>query len=382
MAEKSPDPKRFDPWAGSGYGGARWFAVSTLIHAALLATVATVTLTVIHQVEEIQVSVVDDAAIPEDMFEGQDSLDDLAGVLKMEKAAPQQAAPSGPVVRNVRAPVLPRPNIGSVGPKIGANPDLPPVSAAGGAAFGAGGIGGLGGSFDSYVTGLRKVGLDVVLVIDASSSMQFAIDAVRDRLSELVATLQRLVPTARVGIVAYRDREDEFVTKWTDLSFHTGKLQAFLANLTASGGGDFEEAVLDALDAAVNDLTWRRKSKRVIVLVGGSPPHAWDEDAIHQLAERFRGDRGQINTIDVTKELHYRHDLGMWRAIHGSKTYEPSPLPEHYLETAESLREIARRGGGEMVQLGENRQLVREILELTFGARWKKEMKQYLEELS
>jgi hypothetical protein len=382
MAEKSRDPQRFDPWAGNGYGGMRWFAVSTLIHVGLLVAFATVTLTVIRQVEQVQVSVVDDGAIPEDMFEGEASLDDLAGVLKMEKAAPQQAAPSGPVVKNIRAPILPRPNIGTVGPKIGANPDLPAVSAAGGAAFGAGGIGGLGGSFDSYVTGLRKVGLDVVLVIDATSSMQFVIDDVRARLSELVGTLQRLVPTARVGIVVYRDQEDEYVTKWTDLSFHTGKLQTFLGNITAAGGGDFEEAVRDALDAAVNDLTWRKKSKRVIILVGGSPPHAWDVDEVHQIASNFKGDRGQINTIDVTRQAHYRHDLGMWRAIHGSKTYEPSPLPDFYKETAGSFREIAKRGGGEMVLLDENKQLVRNILELTFGSRWKTEMKQHLEDLS
>lgn len=382
MADTPRDPQRFDPWAGSSYGGVRWFAASTLIHGALLVVFATVTLTVINKVEEIRVSVVDDGAIPEDMFDGEPSLDDLAGVLQMEKAAPQQAAPSGPVVHNVRAPILPRPNIGTVGPKIGSNPNLPAVSAAGGGAFGAGGIGGLGGSFDSYVTGLRKVGLDVVLVIDATSSMQFVIDDVRERLSDLVATLQRLVPTARVGIVVYRDQEDEYVTKWTDLSFHTNKLQSFLANISAAGGGDFEEAVRDALDAAVEDLTWRKKSKRVIILVGGSPPHAWDVDDVYRIAHDFRGDRGQVNTIDVTRMAHYRHDLAMWRAIHGMQTYEPSPLPDFYKETAASFAEIAEQGGGEMVLLDQNKQLVRNILELTFGSRWKKEMKDYLEELS
>lgn len=385
MPENVPKPPRFDPWAGGGYGGARWFAISTAIHVGLLFLFATATLTVVRVVEEIRVSVVDDVAIGEDIFEGADSLQDLAGVLQMERTAPQRAAPQGPAIGNVRAPVLPRPSLGNVGPKIGANPELAPVSVGAAASFGTGGagaLGGLGGSFGDYVGGLRKVGLDVVLVIDATSSMQFVIDDVRDRLTELVGTLHRLVPTARVGIVVYRDHGDEYVTKWTDLSFHTSKLKSFLADITATGGGDFEEAVLDALEVAIQDLSWRKKSKRVLILVGDAPPHAWDVDAVHALARGFQKDRGVVHTIDVTKQAHYLHDLAMWRAIHGRKTYEPSPLPEYRQVTAKAFAQIAERGGGEMVALDQEKQLIRNILELTFGARWKTEMKQFLEELS
>src|SRR4029453_11782888 len=100
-----------------------------------------------------------------------------------------------------------------------------------------GAIGGLGGGFGDYVGGLRKVGLDVVLVIDATDSMQFVIDTVKARLLKLITSLRAMVPTSRIGIVAYRDKGDEFVTKWVDLSFSTGKLQDFLTNLQAGGGG-------------------------------------------------------------------------------------------------------------------------------------------------
>jgi Mg-chelatase subunit ChlD len=124
-----------------------------------------------------------------------------------------------------------------------------------------------------YVGGLRKVGLDVVLVIDTTESMQFVIDEVKSKLSQLVAALQRMVPTTRVGIVVYRDKGDDYVVKWTDLSFRTAKLQEFLSHIDARGGGDWEEAVKDGLDAAVNDLKWRKQAKRIIVLVW-PPPHA------------------------------------------------------------------------------------------------------------
>ena len=100
---------------------------------------------------------------------------------------------------------------------------------------GGGGLGSLGISLDSafgkYVGSLRKVGLDVAIVVDATGSMQNVIDELKHRLDDLVFTMQRLVPTARIGAVAYRDRDDgkiataprqseDFLVKWTDLTFN------------------------------------------------------------------------------------------------------------------------------------------------------------------
>jgi hypothetical protein len=296
----------------------------------------------------------------------------------MEKAMPQRAAPSGPTIRSMRAPQMPR--IAGIGPKLGRGPAIDASSA--NLSFGGGAVGGLSGSFGDYVGGLRKVGLDIVLVIDTSSSMQFVIDDVRTKLSSMVAAIHRMVPTARIGIVVYRDTGDEYVVKWTDLSFHTDKLTSFLKNITADGGGDFEEAVLEALDTAIHELSWRKRSKRAIILVGGSPPHKWELEQVVDLAEEFRGERGRVSTIDVTHQMHTLFDLQMWRAIHGMKEYKPSPMPEFYKDTERDFREIAKAGGGELVRLGEDKKLIRSIMELAFGSRWKVEMAKFLKELS
>ena len=236
---RRPDLSRVDPWSGQRLGGLRWFAFSTLLHVGLLFLLATVTLTVIRKAQEIRVKVVDDAALTQEEVDGAPSLRDLAGVLKMEAAMPQKAAPSGPVIQGVRAPDLP--HLAGLGPKLGTGPAVSDMSTH--LSFGSGAIGGLGGGFGDYVGGLRKVGLDVALVIDTTDSMQFVIDDVKAKLSELVETLQRMVPTSRVGIVVYRDKGDDYVVKWTDLSFHTQKLQEFLSHINADGGGDWEEAV-------------------------------------------------------------------------------------------------------------------------------------------
>jgi hypothetical protein len=97
----------------------------------------------------------------------------------------------------------------------------------------------LGSSFAKYVGGLRKGGLDVAIVVDATGSMQNIIDDLKRRLTDVTRTMQRLVPTARIGAVAYRDRDtgnvataprqsEDFVVKWSDLTFNVSKVQSLL----------------------------------------------------------------------------------------------------------------------------------------------------------
>jgi hypothetical protein len=349
-----------------------------VIHAVLLVLLATVSMTVIRTVEQIAVKVVEPEVGPEE-FDGAPSLEDLAGLLDVAPAPRQKAArPRGPVVRNVRAPQMPK--IGGIGPKLGRGPqvDLNATTLS----LGSGGVGGLGGNFGDYVGGLRKVGLDLVLVIDTTESMQFVIDEVKKRLAALVAAIQRMVPTSRVGIVVYRDQGDEYVVKWSDLSFRTDKLQGFLSHIAAAGGGDWEEAVLDGLDAAVNELTWRKKSKKIIILVGGSPPHPEDVEETRRIVRDFRASGGYLSAIDVTKRLHLEFNKALWRSLYGDKPFVAPEMPDFYRQVSEIYTSLASTGGGELVQLAEEKKLIRDVIVLTFGSRWKIEMAKFMKELS
>src|SRR5215475_7844322 len=224
---------------------------------------------------------------------------------------PQQTKPravsTSPVVQFAR-PVRP----------IAAGTDLGARFASAGAGAGGLGVGGGGGNgvglgslgisldsaFGKYVGGLRKVGLDVVIVVDATGSMQNVIDDIKKRLDDLAVTLQRLVPTARIGAVAYRDRDDDkvataprqsedFLVRWSDLTFNVKKVQTFLDGIVAEGGGDWEEAVKDGLECAMRKLKWRPDAKKVIILVGSSPPHQKDVATVRQLVESWH-DRGGV----------------------------------------------------------------------------------------
>ena len=78
-----------------------------------------------------------------------------------------------------------------------------------------------------------------------------------------------------MGLVAYRDRGDTYVTKVTDLSRDLDAIYRELMDFKAEGGGDEPESVNQALNEAITKIAWSKDSKvyRVIFLVGDAPPH-------------------------------------------------------------------------------------------------------------
>ncbi len=239
------------------------FLLSTAFHVVVLLLLATISVTVAKQVQKINVKIIPP---PEDTVDsepdGAPSIKDLAGPVRPVMTQPRTtgsvAEPSAAAaVANVRAPDLPRI---AVAPTIGAQPgnlDIP--LSFGGCGLAGGGPG--GGGFGDLLGGLRKVGLDLVLVIDTTESMQFVIDDVKKQVRSFIGNLQEMVPTSRVAVVAYRDKGDEYVTKWVDFSFKTDKVQNFVANLRSDGGGDYPEAVHEGVEAAMNELTWRKSAR-------------------------------------------------------------------------------------------------------------------------
>jgi hypothetical protein len=272
------------------------------------------------------------------------------------------------------------PRISGIAPSVGASPgtlDIP-LSIGGGALEGAAPG---GGGFGDVVTGLRKVGIDLALVIDTTDSMESVLNEVKAEVQRFVANLQEMVPASRVAVVAYRDKGDEYVTKWVDFSFHTDKVQSFVGGLRADGGGDYEEAVKQGIDAAMNELTWRKAAKRIVILIGGTPPHKEDAAELLRLAREFREQHnGAIGTIDVTERLHQEYEKA-WAEHMGWKPRETTPTPAFYKETTQAYASLADQGGGELLSLGEERALLKQVMILTFGTRWKTELARFQDKL-
>ena len=391
-------------YGGGGWGkNASWFVLSTAAHVLILGLLATLTFTIAQKRDElIKVQTLplsaeeqQQAQSQDEDWEGEPSLKDLPGLLTMEELVPKQAksTASPPPAIGAPAPIrraalsAPPPVMEGLGPMTipvnTGNSSTPMLGNIANIGSIDGAIGGFGGGFGDYVGGLRKVGLDVALVIDATDSMQFVTDSVKNRLTKLVTSLRQMVPTSRIGIVAYRDKGEEYVTKWADLSFSTDKMRSFLANLQADGGGDWPEAVYEGLSAAVNDLNWRKKSKRIIILVAGSPPHPDTMGSILNLAQNFHAQSGVVSVMDLAEKMHEDFERAIWRTHEelSKDGFKPSPLPAFYQEFRNTMASIAQAGGGDFIPLGEDKTLTRQIIVLTFGSRWQTEMARYLRDL-
>jgi von Willebrand factor type A domain len=102
-------------------------------------------------------------------------------------------------------------------------------------------------------------------------------------------------PDVCYGLVAYRDRGDEFFVRGADFTNDLSAFQSTLARLQADGGGDNAEAMNEALHTAVHRLSWRGEgTARLAVLVADAPPHldygrpTYDEDVRGALARGIK----------------------------------------------------------------------------------------------
>ncbi len=148
----------------------------------------------------------------------------------------------------------------------------------------------------------QKPRIDLAFCIDTTGSMQSEIDAVKSKTKEIVAKLSgsKPAPEIRVGLVAYRDRGDEYVTKVFQFSDNIDKVVKDISSLQADGGGDTPEAVNEALHAAVNQLEWSDSNRTVklLFLIGDAGPNTYPNDYNWETESKKAIAKGiQINTV-------------------------------------------------------------------------------------
>lgn len=119
--------------------------------------------------------------------------------------------------------------------------------------------------------------VEVAFVLDTTGSMGGLIEGAKAKIWHIAnqIVLGKPRPKVRMGLVAYRDKGDEYVTKVFDLTDNIDQVYADLSGFVASGGGDGPENVNQALFDAINKLSWSRNKSalRTIYLVGDYPPH-------------------------------------------------------------------------------------------------------------
>ncbi len=124
---------------------------------------------------------------------------------------------------------------------------------------------------------VAKPTVEVAFVLDTTGSMGGLIEGAKRKIWSIATAIVDANPDAdiRMGLVAYRDIGDDYVTRTFDLTTDIQDLYANLLELKARGGGDWPESVNEALDVAVNKLRWTPAGdvRRIVFLVGDAPPH-------------------------------------------------------------------------------------------------------------
>ncbi len=119
--------------------------------------------------------------------------------------------------------------------------------------------------------------IEVVFILDTTSSMSGLIQAAREKIWSIATTMASAQenPDIKMGLVAFRDRGDAYITRVYDLSEDLDSMYASLMDFRAEGGGDGPESVNQALHDAIHKVSWSQDGNvyRVAFLVGDAPPH-------------------------------------------------------------------------------------------------------------
>lgn len=163
-----------------------------------------------------------------------------------------------------------------------------------------------------------KAKVDVVFVLDTTGSMSGLIQTAKEKIWSIATTMASAQPTPelRIGLVAYRDRGDAYVTQVVDLSADLDSVYAELMDFQADGGGDTPESVNEALHDAVHRVTWSKDEQtyRAVFLVGDAPPHMdYQDDVPYPDIVADAGARGiVVNTVQCGNVA---SAAGHWRQI-------------------------------------------------------------------
>src|SRR5689334_19329789 len=132
-----------------------------------------------------------------------------------------------------------------------------------------------------FPVGTRPAQLEMVFVIDTTGSMGGLLDAAKQRIWGIVnGVIREHGSSVRIGVVAYRDRGDAYVTQVLPLTEDLDKVYMTLMDYQAAGGGDAPEDVRTALAESLYKIPWSDGElgvSRIIFLVGDAPPHDYPD---------------------------------------------------------------------------------------------------------
>lgn len=118
--------------------------------------------------------------------------------------------------------------------------------------------------------------MQIAFVVDATGSMGDELVYLQREVLDVITRSKMSNPSLSLSTasVFYRDIGDEYVTKISNFTTDASVTTNFIKAQSASGGGDFPEAVDEALTKSINNLTWETNAKtKIMFLILDAPSH-------------------------------------------------------------------------------------------------------------
>ena len=160
--------------------------------------------------------------------------------------------------------------------------------------------------------------IEVVFILDTTSSMSGLIQAAKEKIWSIATTMASAQenPDIRMGLVAFRDRGDAYITRVFDLSDDLDSMYASLMDFRAQGGGDGPESVNQALYDAIHKISWSQDSNvyKVAFLVGDAPPHMdYPDDVKYPVTLATAASKGIV--VNAIQSGQHQYTRPAWQQI-------------------------------------------------------------------
>ncbi len=160
-------------------------------------------------------------------------------------------------------------------------------------------------TFTTTISNSDKPCVELVFCLDATGSMSGLIHTAKEKIWDIVTVMTQAepAPDIKLGMIFYRDLQDDFVTKVYQQTENIDSIYSELLLIEAAGGGDSPESVNQALNEAVSKMRWTsgKNVYRTIFLVGDCPPHMdYKQDIKYPVSCKTANEKGVvINTIKL-----------------------------------------------------------------------------------
>lgn len=184
----------------------------------------------------------------------------------------------------------------------------------------------------------------VTLLIDSTGSMELAVEWVKHDVRRLMRALKAISREPAIGVVFYRDKGEAYVVRRHEMTSNVSALAKELRAATAKGGGDFPEAVYEAVNSGLKDQKWPKTKSvpKYLILIGDAPPHKKSMRSIHDLLTTAAKENFRFHAMHVSNQ----YDLtgrGYRSALASAKKYKTA-VP---LSPTETFMQMAKWGKGE-----------------------------------